>query len=320
MLLTLAKRWSTKVMLTGAGGQVGAELLKAAQVKYGEKNVLATDLREPSSLWNPDTCFKPLDVTNPEEVEKVFSAFKPKLVYHLASTLSAPSELNPKLAVQVNILGLHNVLEQAKNLGAQIFACSSIASFGETTPKIPGDMDLQRPSSIYGVTKVHLELMGSYYNTKYGLDFRCLRVPIVTSEAHPGGGAAAFTVTIFYDLLKHGKAIIPLSPETKMPLMYLPDLTRSIIELMEADNSKLKFRSYTMASASVSVGEYVAEVNKYIQGEVIYKPDFRDALVKSWPDGTDPNCAYRDWGHKIHYDIPKMVKSIYQNISRDFSK
>lgn len=320
MLLTLSKRWSTKVLFTGAGGQVGCELLKAAQEKYGEKNVLATDLKEPSTMWNPDTLFKPLDVTDAEELEKVFTSFKPKIVYHLASTLSAPSELNPKLAVKVNILGVHNVLEQAKNCGAQLFAASSIASFGETTPKYPGDSDIQRPSTIYGISKVHLELMGAYYNQKHGLDFRCLRVPIVTSEAPPGGGSAAFTVTIFYDLLKDGKAVIPVSPEAKMPLIYLPDLTRSIQEFMEADNSKLKFRTYTMASCSVSVSEYISEVTKHIKGEIIYQPDFRDPIVKSWPDGTDSTCAYKDWGHKIHYDIPKMVKNIYQNISRDHSK
>lgn len=317
MLSTLTKRWTTKVLFTGAGGQVGSELLKAIQDKHGDKNVLATDLKGPSPLWNPSTKFKQLDVTDADEVEKLVSSFKPKIIYHLASTLSAPSEKNPQLAFKVNIQGVHNILEQAKNCGAQIFTASSIASFGETTPKIPGDLDLQRPSTIYGITKVHLELMGAYYNAKHGVDFRCLRVPIVTSEAPPGGGSAAFTVTIFYDLIKSGRAVIPVSPEARMPLIYLQDLTKGIVDFMEADNAKLKFRTYTMASASCSVGEYVNEVQKHLPGEVVYEPDFRDPIVKSWPDGTDSSCAYRDWGHKIHFDIPRMVKTIYENISRD---
>ena len=145
MLVAVFKRWSTKVILTGAGGQVGSDLLKALQQKYGDKNVLATDVKVPSSLWSPETLFHPLDVTNQDELEKVFSNFKPSIIYHLASTLSAPSELNLKLALNVNINGLNNVLDQAKNYGAQIFACSSIASFGETAPRYPGDSDLQRP-------------------------------------------------------------------------------------------------------------------------------------------------------------------------------
>ena len=275
------RRWSSKVLFTGAGGQVGSQLLQSAQDKYGDNNVLATDLKDPSHLWRSTTLFERLDVTDPADVQKVFSAFKPTLVYHLASTLSAPSELNPQLALKVNLTGLHNILEQSKSYNSKLFAASSIASYGSSTPKIPGDLEIQRPSTIYGITKVHLELMGEYYNARYGIDFRCLRIPVVTSEAMPGGGSASFTVTIFYDLLKTGKTVIPVSPEAKMPLVYLPDLIRSIQELIEADNSKLKYRTYTMASAGVSVEEYVNEVKKHVQGEVLYQPDFRDPIVKS---------------------------------------
>jgi threonine 3-dehydrogenase len=313
----LLKRWSSRVLFTGAGGQVGSELLRLVQSKHGDSNVLATDLKQPSPLWKSTTLFKPLDVTDASSVEKLFSSFKPQIIYHLASTLSAPSELNPQLALKVNLTGLHNVLEQAKTHSAQIFTASSIASFGATTPKIPGDLDIQRPSTIYGITKVHMELMGAYYQQKHGVDFRCLRIPIVTSEAMPGGGSAAFTVTIFYDLLRTGKSVVPVSPEARMPVIYLPDLIRGIEELMDAENRKLRFRTYTMAAVGVSVGEYVEEVLKYVKGDVTFEPDFRDSIVKSWPDGTDANCAYRDWGHTIRYDLGRMVRAMYENISRN---
>jgi threonine 3-dehydrogenase len=320
MVFSILKRQASQILFTGAGGQVGSDLLKAIQEKHGIENVLATDLKGPSPLWDPSTKFSPLDVTDSEEVEKLFSSFKPKIIYHLASTLSAPSEKNPQLAFKVNFHGVHNVLEQARKCQAQIFAASSIATFGEMAPKVPGDLDLQRPCSFYGITKVHLELMGAYYHLKHGVDFRCLRVPIVTSETIPGGGAGAFTVNVFYDFLKYGKTVIPVAPDTRMPLIYLKDLTKGIVDFMDADNEKLRFRTYTMASASCSVGEYVEEVKKYLQGDVVYEPDYRDVMIKSWPDGTDSGFAFRDWGHKINYDIPRMVKTLFENISKSLIK
>ena len=308
------------MIFTGAGGQVGIDLLKKVQKQYGDENVLATELKDPSMFWSGSTLFEVLDVTDADSVQRVFSAFKPQIIYHLASTLSAPSELNPQLALKVNLTGLHNILEQAKDHNAQVFAASSLASFGASTPKVPGDLEIQRPSTIYGITKVHLELMGEYYFNRYGVDFRSLRVPIVTSDILPGGGSAAFAVTLFYDLLQGKKSIIPVSREASMPLIYLPDLIRSVGEFMEVPSSSLKYRTYTMASAGVNVGDYVDEVLWQIPGEVSYEPDFRDSIIKSWPDGTDAKAAYQDWGHKLNYDISKMVKSMHQNILRKLGK
>ena len=314
MAVSLIKRWSTRVIFTGAGGQVGTELLKQAQNQYGDQNVLATDLKQPSGLWSSSTLFETLDVTDQVQVQKVFTSFKPQIIYHLASTLSAPSELNPQLALKVNLTGLHNILDQAKDYNAKIFAASSIASFGASTPKIPADLEIQRPSTVYGITKVHLELLGEYYFSRYGVDFRCLRVPIVTSDILPGGGSAAFAVTIFYDLLQGKESVIPVSRDARMPLIYLPDLIRSVGEFMDAPSASLKFRTYTMASAGVSVGDYVDEVLRQIPGTVSYEPDFRDPIIKSWPDGTNAKAAYHDWGHKLDYDISKMVQSMHTNI------
>lgn len=320
MATRIITRFQSRVLFTGTAGQIGGLLLSQAQEKYGDSNVLATDLKEPLENWKSTTLFEKLDVTDTQSVQKVFNSFKPTIVYHLASTLSAPSELNPNLAFKVNITGLHNILENSLEYNSRIFAASSIASFGPSTPKIPGTLEIQRPVSIYGITKVHLELMGEYYFNKHGIDFRCLRVPIITSEAIPGGGSAAFTVTAFYDLLTKGKTEIPVSPETKMPLLYLPDLIRSINEFMGVDRKFLRFCTYTMGSAGISTKDYIEEVTKYTKGEVEYKPDFRDAIVKSWPDGTDSKEAYNDWGHKIYYDVPKMVRSMYENISKIVGK
>jgi len=310
------RKFSTaRVIFTGAAGQIGSKLLTRAQQTYGLENVLATDLKEPSSGWDKNTRFQQLDVLDNNRVEELFSEYKPTVIYHLASTLSAPSELNPKLALKLNIQGLHHILEQARIHNAQFFAASSIASFGSSTPKIPGNLEIQRPSTIYGITKVHLELIGEYYNLKHGVDFRSLRIPIVTSEGAPGGGSAAFTVTMFYDLLKTGKTVIPVTPETKMPLIYLDDLIDSVGQFMQAPNNRLTARSYTMASCGVSVEDYVNEVLRWLPGEVEYKPDYRDPIVKSWPDGTDGSVAERDWGHRLKFDTKKMVKTMFERLT-----
>lgn len=282
MMVNFRRFSSTRIIFTGAAGQIGSKLLTKAQEIYGIQNVLATDLIQPPKGWDKNTRFETLDILNNTRVEEVFASFKPTVIYHLASLLSAQSELNPQMAVKVNINGLHNVLEQARLNNSQIFAVSSIASFGSTSPKIPGNLTIQRPSTIYGISKVHLELSGEYYNSKHGVDFRCLRVPVINSEEMgTAGGSASFSVTMFYDLLKSGKTVIPVSPDVKFPLMYLDDLIEAVFQFMQAPNSQLTARSYTMHSVGISVEDYVKEVLKYIPGEVQYKPDFRDAIVRS---------------------------------------
>ncbi|CAG9316199.1 unnamed protein product [Blepharisma stoltei] len=311
----LRKFSSARVIFTGAAGQIGSKLLTRAQQTYGIENVLATDLKQPPSGWEKNTRFEQLDVLNNSRIEELFSSYRPTIIYHLASTLSAPSELNPQLALKVNIQGLHNILEQARIHNSQIFVASSLAAFGSSTPKIPGNLEIQRPSTIYGITKVHLELIGEYYNMKHGVDFRSLRIPVITSEGAPGGGSAAFTVTMFYDLLSTGKTIIPVSPDTKMPLMYLDDLIDGVSQFMQAPNERLTARTYTMASCGVSASDYCNEVLRWTNGEVEYKPDYRDPIVKSWPDGTDWSAAERDWGHRLKFDMKKMVKTMYEKLT-----
>ena len=311
----LRKFSTSKVLVTGGAGQVGVLFIPKLQDIYGVENVLVTDLKD--SLPNLKTVnYEQCDATDEKKMTDICSKFKPNVIYHLASMLSAPSEMNPQLALKVNIGSLHNMLERARELQAQIFSASTIAAFGEGAAKVAGDDEPMNPATIYGITKVHMELLGKYYHKRWGIDFRCVRIPIVTSDIAAGGGAASFTVDMVHDLIQKKKAVIPISPENRFPLIYLPDLLDSILQLMQTDNQKLTRRVYTMASIGVSAEEYVNEVKKYLSGDIEFKPDFRDDVVETWPEGTDSRNAERDWGHKLNYDLPKTVEDIIDRITK----
>lgn len=310
----ISRKFNSKVLVTGATGQLGSDFVHLIQTRYGLSNVMATDIKEPLEQFHPKTLFQELDVTEPSAVKRTFSKFKPSIVYHFASILSLPSEKDPQEALRVNMQGLHHVLEASRDCAAQLFAPSSIAAFGPGSPAVPGDLEVQDPLSIYGITKVHLELMCRYYYHRYRLDTRVLRVPIVVSEHSAGAGAAGFTVSMFQDLIKTGKTVVPLSPETTMPLIYLPDLYKAIEQLMATANEKLQFRCYTPASVSTTVREYCEKVLEYIPGTVEYKPDARDAIVKNWPSGTNAKQAAADWGNSLEFDMKGMVMAIYKNL------
>lgn len=306
---------SRRILVTGACGQIGQQLVVHLQTKYGVPNILATDIDIKPGIWPKCTLQEKLDVLDPKGLDRLVMSFKPDRIYHLASMLSAKSEENPLRALKINVGGLQNVLETARNHECSVYCASTIAAYGPTSPKIVSNLDIMRPTSMYGITKIHMELLGEYYHRRYGLDFRCSRIPVVNSVDVAGGGSASFTVNMFYDLFKTGKTTIPVAEDVRFPLIYLPDLIRSLDGIMEAPYQRITARCYTLMSYGVTAGEYIREVQKMFPGsEITVKPDFRDAVVRTWPSGTDGSMARRDWNHKLLFSFGDMVKDMHARI------
>jgi nucleoside-diphosphate-sugar epimerase len=304
------------ILVTGAVGQIGSELTLELRKKYGADNVIATGRKTaPSDALKNSGPFYFVDVNKPETVLEVVKKHSIDTIYHMAAILSVAGEANPKLAWYVNMDGLYNMLEMARELNmARIIVPSSIAAFGPETPResTPNDTIL-KPRTIYGVTKVAGELLGDYYFRKYGLDVRGLRYPgIISHETLPGGGTTDYAVAIYYDAVKHKKYTCFVREDTRLPMMYMPDCIKSTIDLAEADLSKLKHHSdFNVGAMSFSAGELAASIKKYIPEFVCeYKPDFRQQIADSWPMALDDTCAREEWGWKPAYGLDAMTKDM----------
>lgn len=309
----MATNLGSKVLITGALGQIGRDLLPHLKKAYGANNIVLTDMAAQSPF--NDVEYLQLNILDELKCKQVFDQYKPAVVYHLASFLSAQSELNPQMARKVNIEGLHNIFDHAASIKSQLFAASTIASYGPGSPRVPGNLSIQRPITLYGTSKVYLELIGEWYNRRDGIDFRCLRVPVVNSVGRAGGGSCSFTVNMLYDLFEKGHTVVPIAETVKFPLIYNPDLLDSILHFMKTDEAKLTARTYTMKSLGVSVGDYVAEVMKHFpNGKVEFVPDFRSDIVNTWPDGTDGSQAEKDWEHSLSFSLESMVSDMHSKI------
>ena len=301
------------ILVTGAIGQIGSELTLALRAKYGANNVVASDLRnDPSPQLRDSGPFCSVNVLDRASIEAVVSKYNIDTIVHLAALLSAVGEKNPELCWDVNMNGTLNVLNIARDRKmTQVMVPSSIAVFGPGTPlnNTPNDTVL-RPSTMYGVTKVCGELVCDYYVRKYGLDVRGLRYPgIISSETPPGGGTTDFAVAIFYEAVKHGKYTCFVEERTRLPMMYMPDCLKATLDLIAAPFDKLVHHSdFNVGSMSFSAGEIAAEIKKHIPGfEVVYAPDFRQAIADSWPQSVDDSAARKEWGWKPSYDLATMT-------------
>jgi len=309
-----------KILVTGACGQIGSELTLALRERYGAANVVAAGHRTPPSPRLRDSGpFEFIDVTQRETIAAVVNKHGIDTIYHLAAILSATGEQNPQLAWDVNINGLYNVLEVARQQGVtRLFCPSSIAVFGPETPRdnTPQETVL-RPKTMYGVTKVTGELLCDYYARRFGLDVRGVRFPgIISSETMPGGGTTDYAVEIFYAAIEHRRYTCFLRPDTVLPMMYMPDCIKATLDLMAADPSRLRHRTdFNLTAFSFSPAELAAEIQKHIPDFICdYKPDYRQAIADSWPRTIDDSAAREEWGWQPEYDLPTMVKDMLEKL------
>ncbi|MGA8904199.1 MAG: NAD-dependent epimerase/dehydratase family protein [Candidatus Bathyarchaeia archaeon] len=312
-----------RVLVTGATGQIGSELTIELRNRYGCDNVVAAGHKRAPSEALKSGPYEIVDTSDKESIVKVVKKYEIDTIHHLASLLSAAGEQNPQLAWQVNMDGLYNVLEIAREHKlARVFWPSSIAVFGSGVPRIntPQNTTLI-PSTIYGVTKVAGELLCNYYYTRFGVDVRSLRYPgIISSETPPGGGTTDYAVAIFYEAIKSRKYTCFLREDTVLPMMYMPDCIRATLDLMEADSSRIKCRtSYNLTAISFSAGELAGEIKKrFPDFKCDYKPDFRQKIADSWPMSIDDSVAREEWGWKPSYDLPTMTKDMIGKLTEKY--
>ena len=313
----------TKILVTGALGQIGSELTAALKKIYGEKNVVTSDVRTDniSAEFLPYETLNVLDKTRLAEIVKKHDI---KVIYHLAAILSAAGEKNPQLCWDVNMTGLHNVLEVARDLSVKQIICpSSIAVFGPETPRNnTPQQTVILPKTMYGLTKAAGELLCDYYVAKFGVDVRGIRYPgLISYKTLPGGGTTDYAVEIFYEALKNKSYKCFLKADTTLPMMYMPDAIRGTIQLAETDFSKLKNHSnFNFAGISFSCEELAAEIKKHIPDFTIsYDPDFRQKIADSWPASIDDSEARNQWGWKVEYDLAKMTADMIKNLRHKLS-
>jgi nucleoside-diphosphate-sugar epimerase len=321
----MSRKNAKRILVTGATGQIGSELTMELRKRYDGKNVVATGhKRKPGEKLLKSGPFEYVDTVDKENIEKVVSKYDVDTIYHLAAVLSAVGEENPQFAWHVNMDGLYNVLEVARECGiARVFWPSSIAVFGLGAPRVNTLQDtVLTPGTMYGVTKVAGELLCNYYFSRFGLDVRSVRYPgIISSETPPGGGTTDYAVEIFYEAIKKKQYTCFVREDTVLPMMYMPDCIKATIDLMEADSSRVKHRtSYNVAAISFSAGELTAEIKKYIpEFKCEYKPDFRQKIADSWPMSIDDSIARVEWGWKPTYNLASMTKDMIEKLTKKFT-
>ena len=309
------------ILIIGATGQIGSELTMELRKRYGNENVVAGYISgaEPKGELKESGPSAIVDVTNGEMISSVVKEYHIDTIYNLAALLSVVAESKPKLAWKIGIDGLWNVLEVAREQGCAVFTPSSIGSFGSSTPhtKTPQDT-IQRPRTMYGVTKVTTELLSDYYFNKYGVDTRAVRFPgIISNVTPPGGGTTDYAVDIYYSAVKNEKFVCPVKKGTLMDMMYMPDALNAAIQLMEADPAKLIHRNaFNIAAMSFDPEIIYQEIRKHVPSfEMIYDIDpLKQRIADSWPDSLDDTCAREEWGWKPAYDLESMTVDMLEKL------
>ncbi|MEG1612225.1 MAG: NAD-dependent epimerase/dehydratase family protein [Alistipes sp.] len=300
-----------RILIVGAGGQIGSELTTYLRKIYGNANVVATDVRECPMLAENGP-FEVLNALDAAALDELVRRHKIDAIFNLVALLSAVGEKDPQLAWKINIGALMNSLEIARQNKCAIFTPSSIGAFGGTSPKDKTPQDtIMRPTTMYGVCKVTGELMGDYYYTRYGVDARSVRFPgLISNVTMPGGGTTDYAVEIYYEAVRSGRFTCPLPSDIYMDMMYMPDALRACVELMEADPAKLIHRnSFNIASMSFTPEIICAELQKRMPD---FKMDYnvdpvKQAIAESWPNSLDDTCARAEWGWKPEWNLSTMT-------------
>lgn len=301
-----------RILVTGALGQIGSELVPALREHFGAERVLASDLRMMPAQLVTGGFYEHLDCTQLQQILEVIRRHDIGTVYHLAAVLSAAAEERPHAAWSINMGGLYNVLEAARQYQCQVFFPSSIGAFGPSTPRErTPQVTVQRPTTMYGVTKVAGELLCDYYADRFGVDTRGLRLPgLISYVAPPGGGTTDYAVEMFYQALRYQHYVCFLAADTRLDMMYMPDAIRAMIALMEADAAQLRYRNaYNVTAMSVTPAELAAAIRRHIPAfETDYQVDpVRQSIADSWPRSLDDSAAREDWGFAPRFDLAAMT-------------
>jgi len=311
----------SKTIVIGASGQIGSDLTLELRNRFGNDNVIASDIKNAADDVMSSGPFETLDVMDESGVAAVFKKHDISKVYLLAAMLSGSAEKNPKKAWDLNMKSLLSILDMAKEgLIKKVFWPSSIAVFGPTTPKQnTPQLTIMEPSTVYGISKLAGERWCEYYVNRYGLDIRSIRYPgLISYKTEAGGGTTDYAVEIFYDAIESGKYECFLKPDTTLPMMFMPDAIKATIDLMEADAGNLSIHSsYNLSGISFDPAQIAAEIKKSIpKFQITYKPDFRQAIADSWPMTIDDSVARKDWGWQHQYDLAKMTKIMLKEIKK----
>jgi nucleoside-diphosphate-sugar epimerase len=310
---------STKTLIIGSSGQIGTDLALELRTQRGNDNVICSDLKPSSNPELANGPFEVIDVMDKARIEEVIKKYHVKEVYLLAALLSATAEKNPKLGWELNMEGLFNLLNIAKDgLIDKLFWPSSIAVFGPTTPRYnTPQQTVMEPTTVYGISKQAGERWCEYYFNKFGVDVRSIRYPgLISYKSAPGGGTTDYAVEIFHEAKKHKAYTCFLSENSGLPMMYMPDAIKATIQLMEAPKESIKIRSsYNLSGMSFTPKEIAEAIQQHIpEFSIDYKPDFRQAIADSWPASIDDSVAQNEWGWKADYNLNAMVEDMLKNI------
>lgn len=312
-----------KILITGALGQIGSELTRALRAKYGVENVIATNnVDDGRSTIPSEGPFELLDVVDHHHFLEIAKRYEVDTLIHLAALLSAVAEAKPQLAWKINMDGTINALEVARELDLLFFTPSSIGAFGPSTPKaLTPQVTIQRPTTMYGVNKVAGELLCDYYYERFGVDTRGVRFPgLISYLTPPGGGTTDYAIEICYEAVKHQRYECPLSADTRLDMMYMPDAIDAIIDLLEADGTKLIHRNaFNISSMSFTPAEIAEEIRQiYPDFEMTYRVNpLLQKIADSWPDQLDASCAKAEWGFRYNYGLRAMLEDMFAHIPHE---
>ncbi len=315
------------ILIIGSTGQIGSELAMKLRATYPNGQVVAGYIpgAAPTGALAESGPSEVVDITNVQQIAEVVDKYKIDTIYNLAALLSAVAEAKPQLAWNIGLGGLFNVLEIAREKNCAVFTPSSIGAFGENTPKDNTPQDtIQRPKTMYGVTKVSGELLSDYYYKRFGVDTRSVRFPgLISNVTLPGGGTTDYAVDIYYSAVKEGRFVCPIQEGTYMDMMYMPDGLRAAIELMEADPTRLKHRnSFNVTAMSFEPSQIAAAVKRIIpEFEISYQIDeLRQGIANSWPNSIDDSCAREEWDWKPEYNLETMSEDMIRILKERYNK